>query len=126
MANEQNLILFGDMDKEKHREYASHGGKKSGEVRRQKKKMKETMGMILSLDLPESESKETLREMGFEDEDLNVQTAILMRQAQKAMAGNLDSAKFVRDVSDEIGAIKDDTDTNDRIVEGLLKHQWQL
>lgn len=117
MANEKNLILFGDMDEEKHREYASKGGKKSGEVRRKKKKMKETINMLLSLELPEgSEAKEQLKSLGIEDEDLNVQTQILMQQVLKAMAGNLSSAEFVREVSDEVGAIKDDTDSNDRIV----------
>lgn len=106
MANEQNLIPFNKRTESEQRETASKGGKKSGEVRRQKKKMKETMNMLLSLDLPESEGKEKLKQIGIEDEDLNVQTAILMQQAQKAMAGNLDSAKFVKDVSDELGLVK--------------------
>lgn len=116
MANEQNLIPFNKRTESERREYASKGGKKSGEVRRQKKKMKETINMLLSLNLPDSEGKEQLKSMGIDDEDLNVQTAILMQQVKKAMAGNLESAKFVRDVSDEIGAIKDDTDQSDRII----------
>lgn len=116
MPNEQNLIPLNKRTKSEQREYAKKGGKKSGEVRRQKKAMKETMKMLLSLEMPESEGKEKLRELGIDDEDLNVQTAILMQQIQKAMKGNLDSAKFVRDVSDEIGAIKDDTDKQDRVV----------
>ena len=66
--------------------------------------------------MPESEGKEKLRELGIDDEELNVQTAILMQQINKALKGNLDSAKFVRDVSDEIGAIKDDTSKQDRVV----------
>jgi len=106
MPNEQNLIPFNKRTESEQREYASKGGKKSGEVRRQKKKMKETMNMLLSLELPESEGKEKLKQIGLEDEDLNVQTAILMQQAQKAMAGNLDSAKFVKDVSDDLGLIE--------------------
>lgn len=116
MANEQNLIPFNKRTKSEQREYASKGGKKSGEVRRQKKKMKETINMLLSLNLPDSEGKEQLKNLGIDDEDLNVQTAILMQQVKKAMAGNLESAKFVRDVSDENGAIKDDTNQSDRIV----------
>lgn len=112
MSNEQNLIPIEQVNsrrsREEHSKDSSKGGKKSGEVRRQKKKMKETMNMILSLDLPESKSKETLKEIGFEDEDLNVQTAILMQQAQKAMNGNLDSAKFVKDVSDELNLVPEE------------------
>lgn len=120
MPNEQNLMPIGQLNsrrtREEHSRDSQKGGKKSGEVRRQKKAMKETMKMLLSLEMPESKGKEKLRELGIDDEDLNVQTAILMQQIQKAMRGNLDSAKFVRDVSDEIGAIKDDTDKQDRVV----------
>lgn len=116
MPNKQNLIPFNKRTKSEQREYAKKGGQKSGEIRRQKKAMKETMKMLLSLEMPESEGKEKLRELGIEDEDLNVQTAILMQQIQKAINGNLESAKFVRDVSDEVGAIKDDTSKQDRIV----------
>ena len=106
MANEQNLIPINKRTKSEQREYQSQGGKKSGEVRRKKKLMKETMNMLLSLDLPESEGKEKLKKMGIEDEDLNVQTAILAQQTQRAMNGNLDSAKFIKEVSDDLGLIK--------------------
>ncbi len=116
MANEQNLIPFNKRSEEEHREYSSRGGKKSGEARRQKKKMKETINMLLALEMPDSEAKEQLRGLGMEDEDLNVQTQILMQQILKAMKGNLASAEFVRSVSDEVGAIKDDTSDADRIV----------
>lgn len=116
MANEQNLIPFNKRSEEEHREYSSRGGKKSGEARRQKKKMKETINMLLALEMPDSEAKEQLRSLGIEDEDLNVQTQILMQQILKAMKGNLASTEFVRSVSDEVGAIKDDTSDADRIV----------
>lgn len=111
MPNEQNLIQFtSNQSREEAKKNGRKGGKKSGEVRRQKKKMQETMNMLLSLDLPESEGKEKLKQIGIDEEDLNVQTAILMQQAQKAMAGNLDSAKFVKDVSDDLGLIQTETE----------------
>lgn len=120
MPNEQNLMPIGQLNsrrtREQHSKDSQKGGQKSGEVRRQKKAMKDTMKMLLSLEMPESEGKEKLRELGIDDEELNVQTAILMQQINKALKGNLDSAKFVRDVSDEIGAIKDDTSKQDRVV----------
>ena len=105
MPNEQNLIPFNKRTESEQREQARKGGKKSGEVRRQKKAMKETMKMLLSLEMPESDGKEKLRELGIDDEDLTIQTQIAIQQVDKAMAGNLDSAKFVRDTSGEyIGA----------------------
>lgn len=105
MPNEQNLIPFNKRTESEQREQARKGGQKSGEVRRQKKAMKETMKMLLSLEMPESEGKEKLRELGIEDKDLTVQTQIAIQQVNKAINGNLDSAKFVRDTSGEyIGA----------------------
>ena len=69
MPNEQNLIPFNKRTESEQREQARKGGQKSGEVRRQKKAMKETMKMLLSLEMPESEGKEKLRELGIEDKD---------------------------------------------------------
>lgn len=67
--------------------------------------MKETMKMLLDIKLPDCEEKELYKGMGIEEEDLNIQTAILLNQAKKAMNGNLDSAKFCRDTAGEyIGA----------------------
>lgn len=109
MANEQNLIPIEEVNsrrtREEHSKDSRKGGQKSGEVRRQKKTMKESMKMLLSLELPESNGKERLKQLGIENEDLTVQTGILVNQVQKALEGNLDSAKFVRDTSGEyIGA----------------------
>ncbi len=105
MANEKNLIPFNKRTENEQREYAKRGGKKSGEVRRNKKAMKETMKMLLNLDLPECEGKEELKQLGLQEEDLTLQTGILVNQVKKALSGNLDSAKFVRDTSGEyIGA----------------------
>ncbi len=112
MANEKNLIPFNKQTESEQRENAKKGGKKSGEVRRKKKAMKETMKMLLNLNLPESEGKEKLKEIGIEDEDLTIQTAILTNQVEKALNGNLDSAKFVRDTAGEyVGAEEEKEET---------------
>ena len=106
MANEKNLIPFtSNQSREEAKKNGTKGGQKSGEVRRQKKAMRDTMKMLLNLDLPECETKELYRNMGVEDEDLNIQTSILIEQTKKAMNGNLDSAKFCRYTAGEyIGA----------------------
>lgn len=105
MANEQNLIPFNKQTESEQREKAKKGGQKSGEVRRQKKKMKEIMNTILSLDIPDEQVKETFKKAGLDDEDLNIQTAVIYKQVENALKGNLDSAKFCRDTVGEcIGA----------------------
>lgn len=116
MANEQNLIPIEQVNsrrtREEHSRDSRKGGQKSGEVRRQRKAMKDTMKMLLNLDLPESEGKEKLKELGIKEDDLNVQTAILTNQVQRALKGDLDSAKFCRDTSGEyIGAEEEKEET---------------
>ena len=68
MANEQNLMSIQEVNsrrsREQHSEDSRKGGQKSGEVRRQKKAMKETMKMLLNLDLPESDARENLKQLG--------------------------------------------------------------
>lgn len=53
MANEENLMPIQEVNsrrsREKHRQDSSKGGKKSAEVKRQRKAMKEQMEMLLSL-----------------------------------------------------------------------------
>ena len=49
MANEQNLIPWNKRTENEQREYARQGGIKSGEVRRQRKAMKEQMELLLSM-----------------------------------------------------------------------------
>ena len=53
MANEQNLIPIQEVNsrrsREEHKKDSAKGGKKSGEVRRKRKAMKEQMEMLLSL-----------------------------------------------------------------------------
>ena len=45
MANEQNSIPWNKRTESEQREYAKKGGQKSGEVRRQRKAMKEQKEM---------------------------------------------------------------------------------
>ncbi len=50
MANEQNLIPFtSNQSREEAKKNGAKGGKKSGEVRRKRKAMKEQMEMLLAL-----------------------------------------------------------------------------
>lgn len=50
MANEQNLIPFtSNQNREEAKKNGAKGGKRSGEVRRQRKAMKEQMEMLLSM-----------------------------------------------------------------------------
>lgn len=95
-ASKKNLVPF---TKETAREAGSRGGKASVKSRRRKKKMKQTMDMILSLPAKEK-YKDFLEEIGIDDEDyLDNQTLMLVAAFQQAMKGNVKAMYFIEDIT---------------------------
>ena len=83
MANEQNLIPWEQRSEEEHREYSRQGGIRSGEVRRQRKAMKEQLNLLLSLpfnlkDSKGQEVKKMLAELGIDEEEIDNQMAMII------------------------------------------------
>lgn len=90
MANEQNLIPWNQRSKEEQREYARQGGVRSGEVRRQRKAMKEQMSLLLSLpfnlkDRNGNEIKKVLAELGIDEDEIDNQMAMMIALWKTAM-----------------------------------------
>ena len=116
MANEQNLqpIKKGQLSKEELKKRQSNGGKKSGQVRRERKTMKENLLMLLSMDAPERVSvqiQNTLPEI--DKKELNYQNAILVSLIQQALKGNIKAVEIIRDTIGEKPTEKvDATNTN--------------
>ncbi len=102
---QKNLIPFNERTKERQREIASMGGKKCQENIRRRKTMQQAMELMLGARIPIEAVNNTLKKFGFEDEDLNAQTAIAYTQVVKAIKGDTRSAEFCRDtVGEYIGA----------------------
>lgn len=98
MANEQNLIPQAHVLTV---EESSKGGKASGKARSFKSAMKK----MLALNLTEQEVKKQLESIGFHDDELNNQNAIIYKQIRNAINGDIRSAEFCRDTAGEyIGA----------------------
>lgn len=90
MANEQNLIPFNKQTKDEQRENARKGGKKSGEVRRKRKAMKEQMEMLLSLPLSLETSNgekvaEFFKKLGIDEKEIDNQMAMIVALWQTAI-----------------------------------------
>lgn len=84
---------------EQRRENASKAGKKAGENRRRRAKMREVALMILDLDIPNEEAKAALVDAGFDEEQANIAAGILFAAAIKGLEGDIEAARFVRDTS---------------------------
>lgn len=99
MANEQNLIPFDKRSESEVREMNRKGGINSGKTRRRKKTLKDAMNKLLSLDIQSESNKEILKNMGFEEEDMNNQVLIAVAMFNRASIGDVQAARFIADVT---------------------------
>ncbi len=114
MANKQNLIP------QAHKltvEEQSKGGKKSVEVKRERKKFKETMEMLLKLDIKDDKLKNTLKAFGIDDSEMNNQTLLIVGLYKAAMNGNVNAFKEIQAMVEQ--ERKENQDTLDKLDEVL-------
>ena len=103
MANEKNLIPLNKRTKSEQREYAKMGGKKSGEVRRQRKAFREQMELLLSLPVKNEEHKAFMEQLGIDEDNMDNQMMLLMSVFNKAMKGDLEAFREIKGVVSDMG-----------------------
>ncbi len=101
MANEQNLIPNNKRTPSEVRENARKGGIKSGEVRRRKKALKETMQMLLDLPVSDPKAYNKMAEFGIEVDEIDNNTRLMYSLLKKAFTGDVAAVKEVRSVIGE-------------------------
>ena len=95
---EQN---FANLTPEEHKKRASNGGKKSGEVRRRKRDLKQATDLRLSLKVKDPQLRKEMLEGGIKKGDLDNQMALVFKQFIKALAGSTRAAEFLADILGE-------------------------
>ena len=103
MPNEKNLIPINQRTKSEQREITSKGGKKSGEVRRRKKSMKQVMDMLLQMPANTKADWDMLVKMGIDISEISEEdvTNILIVNAsllKQAKMGDVASIKELRNI----------------------------
>ena len=101
MANEQNLIPWNRRTESEQREYAKKGGQKSGEVRRQRKAMKEQMELLLSLPFKQKKQLDFIKDLGIEEEEIDNQMALMVAMYAKALKGDVQAFNSIREVTQD-------------------------
>lgn len=101
MANEYNLIPFNQRTKKEQREFARQGGIASGKVRKKRKAIRETLNIILSLDVQEEDIKETMNSMKIDEEDQNYQMLLMMSVFKRAVKGDSEALNYITDMLQE-------------------------
>lgn len=102
MANEQNLIPFtSNQSREEAKKNGSKGGKKSGEVRRQRKAMKEQMEMLLTLPVKNQEQYSFISNLGIDKKEIDNQMALIVAMYAKALKGDVQAFNAIREVTQD-------------------------
>lgn len=103
MANEKNLIPFSQRSENEAREYGAKGGRKSGEVRRRKKSMKQIMELLLEKRTFAPDDWTLLSDLGLnsvelEDEEITNLVIVNAALLKKAKSGDVGAIKELRDI----------------------------
>lgn len=91
-----------DFTSEERAEHGRKGGIASGIAKRKKKAMKETLEILLGMPLngKKCHSVEDIQSFAqLKGKNVTVETAIMIKQVQRALSGDLPSAEFIRDTS---------------------------
>lgn len=105
MANEQNLmpieLVNSRRTREQHSEDSRKAGKKSAEVRRQRKAMKEQMEMLLTLPFKQTKQLKFIKELGISEEEIDNQMALIVAMYGKALKGDVQAFNTIREVTQD-------------------------
>lgn len=104
MANIENLMSPEELNArktpEERRESARKAGIASGEAKRRKKTMRETLEAVLAMQVGDGKSTDIEAITKFaqlKGKNITVQEAMIIAQAQKALKGDLAALQFIRD-----------------------------
>lgn len=83
--------------KEEAKRRGRNGGIASGKARRRKRSMMEAAELLMNMPISQDSVASTLKAMGFNDEDLTNQMAVLVAMLRESLQGNVSAATFLRD-----------------------------
>ena len=113
MSNESNLDPV--RTKEEARKRGRAGGIASGKARREKKLIRETLEILLSMPMKNGKAADVESVRSFaalKGKNISVQEAIMIAQVQKAMKGDTNAAVFVRDTAGQNPTTKIEADVD--------------
>ena len=101
--NDKNLIPTTRRTKKEARELSIKGGKRSGEVRRQRKTQREQLQLLLSLPLKNPKAVEQIKNLGIEDTEINNQMAMNVAMFNLILKGGKGAVQAYNSINDLIG-----------------------
>lgn len=96
------MARFDELPKEVVSEYGKKGCVKSAEVRREKKRMRESLNILLQMPLKRGQDVDIEEIKSFaqlKGKNITVEQAMLIAQIQRALKGDTNAIKFLREAS---------------------------
>lgn len=120
-GRQKNLIPMNKRTVEEQRKIASSGGIASGEARRRKKALKETMRMLLELPVSDKKIFKEMSSFGIDVGEIDNNTRLMYSLLAKAFSGDVNAIKEVRSViGEDING--EAMDKLDELLQGLKEH----
>lgn len=120
LANEKNLVPFTS---EQSREQAVINGRKggvaSGQAKRRRKLLRDSMNALLELPVSSTREYNALIKMGIDIEDIDNSQLIVLALFNKAKSGDVAAIKELRNLIGEDSAEDKSAGQLERLIEGL-------
>lgn len=120
MANEKNLVPFTS---EQSREQAVINGRKggvaSGQAKRRRKLLRDSMNALLELPVSSTKEYNALIKIGIDIEDIDNSQLIVLALFNKAKSGDVAAIKELRNLIGEDSAEDKSAGQLERLIEGL-------
>jgi hypothetical protein len=118
MANEKNLRRV--RNKTEARERGKVGGVKSGESRRRRKTLRDTMELLLSAPLTEEETAE-ITASGLDTKDIDRRAVLAVGLYKKAAAGDVRAYSLIAEILGETTQTTEDKEDDEKAKETIRK-----
>ena len=119
LANEKNLIPYSERSENEARENGRKGGIASGESRRKRKLLKDSMNALLELPVSSTKEYTALIKMGLDIEDIDNSQLIVLALFNRAKSGDVAAIKELRNLIGEDSAEDKSAGQLERLIEGL-------
>ena len=103
--NDQNLVPMNQRTKKEQREITKKGGIRSGEIRRERKKMKELLEITL--------------EQKYKKENITYQEKIIISLLNKAIKGDVKAIKLILSIIGEL-PLKNNSIDNNQLIDKVI------
>ena len=119
LANEKNLIPYSERSENEARENGRKGGIASGESRRKRKLLKDSMNALLELPVSSTKEYNALIKMGIDIEDIDNSQLIVLALFNRAKSGDVAAIKELRNLIGEDSDEDKSAGQLERLIEGL-------